>query len=80
MVCRGTKMPWLFDMRADPTEQRDLSRERPDKLAQLQAALAQHNAAQMAPMWPSQASVPINIDKDLSQLDAPDDEYIYWSN
>lgn len=32
------------------------------------------------PLWPSQASVPINIDKDLSQADAPDDEYIYWSN
>ena len=71
---------WLFDMSTDPTEQRDLSSERPDKLAELQAALAQHNAAQAAPSWPSQASIPINIDKDLSQPDAPDDEYIYWSN
>ena len=71
---------WLFDMKTDPTEQRDLSSERPDKLAELQAALAQHNAEQAAPLWPSQASVPINIDKDLSQPDAPDDEYIYWSN
>jgi hypothetical protein len=24
--------------------------------------------------------VPINLDKDLSLPDAPDDEYIYWSN
>lgn len=71
---------WLFDMRADPTEQSDLSAARPDKLAELQAALAQHNAQQAPPLWPSQASVPINIDKDLSQPDAPDDEYIYWSN
>ncbi len=71
---------WLFDMSTDPTEQRDLSSERPDKLAQLQAALAQHNAEQATPSWPSQASIPINIDKDLSQPDAPDDEYIYWSN
>ncbi len=71
---------WLFDMSVDPTEQRDLSSERPDKLAELQAALAQHNAAQTAPSWPSQAAIPINIDKDLSQPDAPDDEYIYWSN
>jgi len=23
---------------------------------------------------------PVNIDKDLSQPDSPDDEYIYWSN
>lgn len=71
---------WLFDMRADPTEQRDLSATRPDKLAELRQALARHNAAQAAPAWPSQASVPINIDKDLSQPDAPDDQYIYWSN
>jgi len=71
---------WLFDMSEDPTEQRDLSTERPDKLAELQAALKVHNAQQQAPAWPSQASFPVNIDKDLSQPDAPDDEYIYWSN
>ncbi len=71
---------WLFNLRADPNEQQDLSATRPDKLAQLQAALAEHNAQQSEPAWPTQASVPINIDKDLSQPDAPDDEYIYWSN
>lgn len=71
---------WLFDMEADPAEQRDLSASRPDKLAELQQALARHNAEQVEPAWPSQASVPINIDKDLSLPDAPDDEYIYWSN
>ena len=71
---------WLFDMRVDPTEQHDLSAERPDKLAELQAALAKSNADQAPPAWPSQASFPVNIDKDLSQPDAPDDEYIYWSN
>jgi uncharacterized sulfatase len=70
----------LFDMRVDPTEQHDLSAERPDKLAELQAALAKYNADQAPPAWPSQASFPVNIDKDLSQPDAPDDEYIYWSN
>jgi len=71
---------WLFDMNADPTERHDLSAERPDKLAELKAALAAYNAEQAPPLWPSQISVPINIDKDLTQPDAPDDEYIYWSN
>jgi uncharacterized sulfatase len=71
---------WLFDMSADPTEQRDLSAERPEKLAELKAALVTYNAEQAPPLWPSQISVPINIDKDLTQPDAPDDEYIYWSN
>lgn len=71
---------WLFDMNADPTEQRNLAEDRPEKLAELLAALAAHNAEQAEPTWPSQGSFPINIDKDLSIPDAPDDEYIYWSN
>ena len=71
---------WLFDLKADPHEQNDLSQQRPEKLAELRAALAAHNAEQMAPLWPSQASFAINLDKDLSVPDAPDDEYIYWSN
>ena len=48
--------------------------------AELLDALAKYNAEQAPPAWPSQASVPINIDKDLSQPDAAYDEYIYWSN
>jgi uncharacterized sulfatase len=71
---------WLFDMNADPTEQHDLSAERPDKLAELKAALAAHDSEQAPPAWPRQISTAVNIDKDLSQPDAPDDEYIYWSN
>ncbi len=71
---------WLFDLRADPNEQQDLSKERPEKLAELEAALARHDAEQAEPAWPSQLMAPVNIDKDLSQPDSPDDEYIYWSN
>lgn len=71
---------WLFDLRNDPNEQNDLSAKRPDKLAELQQALADHNAEQLPSRWPSQGSFAINIDKDLSLPDAPDDEYIYWSN
>jgi hypothetical protein len=29
-------------------------------------------------MWPGADSFAINIDKDLSIPDAPDDTYIYW--
>jgi len=71
---------WLFDMRADPNERHDLAQQRPEKLAELRAALAEHNAEQAEPLWPSRGSFAINIDKDLSRPDAPDDEYIYWSN
>ncbi|MEM6301576.1 MAG: sulfatase-like hydrolase/transferase [Pseudomonadota bacterium] len=71
---------WLFNLAVDPTEQNDLSKQEPQKLAELEAALARHNAAQAEPAWGSQASFPINIDKDLTQADEEDDEYIYWSN
>jgi len=71
---------WLFDLKNDPREQHDLAAERPDKLAELQAALAAHNAEQVAPAWAAQGSFAVNLDKDLSLPDAPDDEYIYWSN
>ena len=71
---------WLFDLRTDPTEQEDLSEERPKKLAELEAALAAHNAEQAPSMWPGADTLVINIDKDLSIPDAPDDEYIYWTN
>ncbi len=71
---------WLFDLSTDPNERRDLSKERPEKLAQLQAALAAHNAEQASPAWPSRISMSVNIDKDLTHPDSPDDEYIYWSN
>ena len=71
---------WLFDMNADPNEQHDLSTERPEKLAELQAALAAHNAEQAPPAWPAQVAMAVNIDKDLSVPDEADDEYIYWSN
>jgi hypothetical protein len=70
----------VFDVKVDPTEQRNLVDERPEKLAELRAALAAHNADQTEPAWPSQGSFPINIDKHLAIPDAPDDEYIYWSN
>jgi arylsulfatase A-like enzyme len=71
---------WLFELTTDPTEQRDLAAERPEKVAELKAALAAHDAAQPEPAWPASISTAVNLDKDLSQPDAPDDEYVYWSN
>ena len=43
-----------------------LSEKHPKKVAELEAALEAHNAEQAASMWPSTASMGINIDKDLS--------------
>lgn len=71
---------WLFDLAEDPGERRNLAAQRPAKLAELRKALDTHNAQQKPPLWPSQLSSPVNIDRDLSQAAAPGDEYAYWSN
>ena len=65
---------WLFDFAADPNEQNNLAGQRPEKLAELRAALAAHNAEQAEPLWPSQASFAINIDKDLTVADEPGED------
>jgi arylsulfatase A-like enzyme len=76
----GADKVWLYDLAADPGEQTNLAETRPDKLAELQAALAEHNAAQAKPLWPSVTTVNINLDRDLSAPARPGDEYSQWSN
>ncbi len=71
---------WLFDLRVDPTERRDLSAEYPEKVAALERALAAHDAEQAPSIWLPSISTAKTIDKDLSVPESADDEYIYWSN
>jgi hypothetical protein len=42
----GSDKVWLYDLATDPGEETNLAEARPDKLAELQSALAQHNADQ----------------------------------
>ena len=37
-------------------------------------------AEQQPPAWLPQLTAPANLDKHGAEPDAPDDEYIYWSN
>jgi uncharacterized sulfatase len=71
---------WLFDLTNDPTEQNDLSSENPEKVNVMLSELAKHNSEQLLPAWPATGVSAVNIDKDLTQPDEPDDEYIRWSN
>ncbi len=71
---------WLYDLRNDPTERTNLAESEPERVAALRRALAEHDAEQAPPAWPSQVEMPVNIDKTLLEPDAPDDEYIYWPN
>lgn len=71
---------WLFDLGTDPTEQHDLSQERPDVVDALLARLAAHNAQQVSPLWPALAEMPVLVDKTLADPQDPTDEYVYVPN
>lgn len=71
---------WLFHVATDPTERSDVSAANPDKVRELSAILAAHDATMVAPAWPSLIEGPIAIDHPLGVPDKPDDEYVYWDN
>jgi len=71
---------WLFNLADDPTERKNLAVAMPDKVAELEALLAAHNAEQAAPMWPSVVQDAQLIDKPGGVAYEPGDEYIYWPN
>jgi uncharacterized sulfatase len=71
---------WLFHLEKDPTEQHNLADRQPDKVRELEALLAAHNAEQQPPAWPAVAELPISIDKTLAEPESPDDDYVYWPN
>lgn len=71
---------WLFDLASDPTEQRNLAAQEPARVAEMRRALDAHDAEQAESLWPSLLEAPVNVDKTLTEPDAPDDEYVYWPN
>lgn len=79
-VAQEPNRVWLFDLANDPTERRDLSKARPDKVRELQAVLAQLDAQMVKPAWPSLLSGAIYVDHPGGQPAKPSDEYVYWDN
>ncbi|MEM6706665.1 MAG: sulfatase-like hydrolase/transferase [Acidobacteriota bacterium] len=69
---------WLFHLKIDPTEQRNLASAESEKLAELETLLAAHNAEQASPRWPSYIDRPQRIDGHHEMPHAGDGEYIYW--
>lgn len=71
---------WLFHLDEDPTEQRDLSAQHPERVQALRERLTSHNAQMKPPAWPNLIEFPVQIDKTLDQPESEDDEYVYWLN
>jgi uncharacterized sulfatase len=79
-VAKHPDQAWLFHLAEDPTEQHDLAAERPEKLAELRALLAAHDAEQAKPLWDSFAEMPVAIDKTLAEPEREDDLVVWWPN
>ena len=71
---------WLFNLAVDPTEQTNLAAQVPEKVAALEALLAEHNGQQAKPMWPSVIQSPQRIDRPGGVPFVEGEDYIYWPN
>lgn len=74
------KKVYLFNMKADPTEQHDLAAAQPAKVKELLALLAKHDADSVPAAWPALVDSPIAIDRPLGTKPVKGETYIYWSN
>lgn len=71
---------WLFNLRDDPTEKRNLINDQPAQATRLKALLDEHHANMPKPLWASFIEMPVLIDKTLDQREEPGDEVTYWIN
>jgi arylsulfatase A-like enzyme len=74
------KKVWLFDLASDPTERRDLSKARPDKVQAMLAEIAAQDAQSVKPLWPSLLQGPVFIDHPSGVPQKKGEDYILWDN
>jgi uncharacterized sulfatase len=77
-VSERPKKAWLFNLREDPTEQKNLAETMPEKVVEMRALIDAHNKTQREPLFPAIGEMPVTIDKTLEEPATKDDEYIYW--
>ena len=70
----------LYDLKTDPTEQRDVAAANPAVVTALLAKLKAHDADQKPAAWQPLVRSPIAIDRPLGTKPKKDETYIYWSN
>jgi uncharacterized sulfatase len=71
---------WLYNLAEDPTEQNNLAASHPDKLKELSALLAAHQASSRGPLYESVTQMPVMVDKTLAEKFVEGDEYVYTPN
>ncbi len=70
----------LYNLAADPTEQTDLSKREPQRVAALGAVIAAHNRGMAEPIWPGLIEAPVRIDVPSNAPWRAGQDYIYWTN
>ena len=71
---------WLFNLAEDPTERNNLASARRDKVEQLSALLAAHQASARGPLYESTTQLPVMVDKTGAENYVEGDEYVYTPN
>ncbi|WP_299768894.1 sulfatase [uncultured Pseudoteredinibacter sp.] len=71
---------WLFNLNDDPTEQKNLVSNHPEKVSELSKLLAEHQANARPPLYPAVTDMPVMIDKTLNDTFEQGDEYVYTPN
>ena len=71
---------WLYNLAEDPTEQNNLAASRTDKVEELDALLAAHQASSRGPLYAPTTQMPLMIDKTMAEKFEDGDEYIYTPN
>jgi arylsulfatase A-like enzyme len=74
------KQAWLFDLASDPTEQKNLAANEPERLAALSALLAAHDAEMPPSLWPSLLEGAVRIDVPVNAPHTAGEEYVFWAN
>ena len=79
-VTERPRKTWLFNLKDDPTEKRDLASSNPAKVAQMKALLAKHQKGARKPLYPHTIEAPVAIDKTSADRFKKGDAYVYWPN
>ncbi|WP_137871309.1 sulfatase-like hydrolase/transferase [Sphingopyxis sp. 2PD] len=70
----------LYNLAADPTEQKDLAASDPQRVAALRAMIEAQNKGMAKPIWPGLIEGPVRIDVPLNAPWRDGQDYIYWAN
>ena len=79
-VTKRPEQARLYNLAADPTEQKDLAASDPQRVAALRAMIEAQNKGMAKPIWPGLIEGPVRIDVPLNAPWQNGQDYIYWAN